>query len=239
MKLRRSPIESLAVDEFVFAVRWSARRRSIGLTVKRDGSLVVAAPVGTSPRRVESVVRAKLPWVRRKLAEFERLGPPAAPRRFTDGERLPYLGRRYRLARVEHARAPVGLRHGRFELAHDLDGDARAAIVDWYIKMAHLRVEQAVSRFAPRVGATPAEVVVRDIGRRRWGVCDHRTRSVRLHWQLVALPPQALDYVVLHELCHLHEPNHSAAFWHRVLKVMPDAKDRRRWLSRHGQDYVV
>ena len=234
MSLRRPPIESLTVDGLRFAVRWSARRRSIGITVKRDGELVVAAPVRTSARRLEEVVRAKLPWVRRKLAEFEALGPPPEPRQYVAGELFPYLGREYPLALADRPPAPVALRDGALEVDRMLDGNARAAILAWYQERAREYVDEAVARYVPLVGAAPAAVVVRDLGKRRWGVCDHRTLSVSFHWHLITQPPELVDYVVVHELAHLHEPNHGAGFWRRVADVLPDCKERRKRLTRRG-----
>jgi len=238
VKLRRTPIESLTVDDLVFAVRWSRRRRTIGISVAREGGLRVLAPAGVSARKLESTVRAKLPWVRRKLAELKALGPPPPRPRFVDGERLPYLGRTYRLALVDadelHG-APVALRRGRFELARGLDGEARAAFVHWYTERARARLDARVAHYAPLVGATPAGVVVRDLGTRRWGVCDARTRLVSFHWELVLQPPEVIDYVVVHELAHLHEPNHGPQFWRRVTVVMPDWKRRRSLLSKRGR----
>ena len=234
MSLRRPPLESLTVDDLRFAVRWSARRRTIGITVKRDGELVVAAPQRTSARRLEAVVREKLPWVRRKLAEFETLGPPPEPRQVVAGECFPYLGRDYVLTLADRPSQPVALRDDALEVDRGLDGDARAAVVAWYQQRAREYIDEAVARFAPLVGAAPATVVVRDLGKRRWGVCDHRTLTVSFHWQLIAQPPDLVDYVVVHELAHLHEPNHGAGFWRRVADVIPDCKERRKRLSRRG-----
>jgi hypothetical protein len=242
VKLRRAPIESLAVDDLVFAVRWSRRRRTIGISVARDGELRVLAPVGVSARKLESAVRARIPWVRRKLAEFAALGPPPPPPRFVDGERLPYLGRTYRLVLVDAVAPPgaaVALRRGRFELARGLDGEARAAVVQWYTERAQARLGARVAHYAPLVGATPAAVVVRDLGLRRWGVCDARTHVVSFHWELVLQPPEIVDYVVVHELAHLHEPNHGPRFWRRVTAVMPDWKRRRRALSSSGRRHAI
>jgi len=238
VNLRRAPIGSLTVDDLSFAVRWSRRRRTVGITVKRDGGLVVAAPVRTSTRKLEQAVRAKLPWVRRKLAEFEALGPPPAPKRFVDGELLPYLGRDYRLTLVDDPARPVILNGERLELASGLDGEARAVVVAWYEARAREYIDAAVARYAPLVGAAPAAVVVRDLGKRRWGVCDHRTLTVSLHWQLITQPPDLVDYVVVHELVHLHEPNHGPAFWRRVEDLLPDCKARRRRLSRSAHEHV-
>ena len=109
MVFAHTPIRELTVDDLCFDVRWSPRRRTIGLTVARDGGLRVLAPAGTSPRRLERVVRQKLPWVRRKLAEFEAMGPPPAAPALVDGERMPYLGRTYRLRLVDRPAAPFAL----------------------------------------------------------------------------------------------------------------------------------
>ena len=242
MKLKSAPIESLVVEDLVFVVRWSRRRRTIGLSVARDGGLRVLAPAGVPARKLESTVRAKLPWVRRKLAEFEALDPPPPRPRFVDGERLPYLGRRYTLALVDaggpHG-APVALRRGRFELERGLDGEARAAFVRWYTRRAGARLRARVARYAPLMSAAPASVVVRDLGSRRWGVCDARRRVVSFHWELVLQPPEIIDYVVVHELAHLHEPNHGSRFWRRVAAVMPDWKGRRGVLSRDGHRHMI
>ncbi|HZL64416.1 MAG TPA: SprT family zinc-dependent metalloprotease [Thermoleophilia bacterium] len=242
MRFRPAPLDTLTIDDLTFAVRWSRRRRTIGLTVGRDGALRVLAPAGVPARKLESVVRAKLPWVRRKLAEFEALGPPPASRRFVDGERLPYLGRSYALALVDRPRgagAPFALRRGRFELVRGLDGEARAAAVAWYTARAQALIGARVRHYVPLVGASPNAVVVRDLGKRRWGVCDSRTRTVSFHWELVLLSPGLIDYVVVHELAHLHEPNHGRGFWRRVQQVMPDWRAHRARLAARGPRHVV
>lgn len=231
MRLSRAPIESLAVDDLHFVVRWSRRRRTIGISVGRDGGLRVLAPAGAPARKLESAVRAKLPWVRRKLAEFEALGPPPPARRLVDGERLPYLGRTYALLLVDGPAAPVALRRGRFELDRALDGAARGEVVRWYTQRGRVHLAARVAHFAPLAAASPNAVVVRDLGTRRWGTCDGRTRVVTFHWELMLQRREAVDYVVLHELTHLHEPHHQRAFWRRVEAVMPDWKERRGLLA--------
>ena len=231
MRLSRAPIDSIAVDDLRFAVRWSRRRRTIGISVARDGGLRVLAPAGVSARRLEQTVRAKLPWVRRKLAEFEALGPPAAAASLTDGELLPYLGRHYAIRVVGDPPAPFALRHGHFELARGLDGEARANVVRWYMEHARTHLAARVAHFTPLVGATAAAVVVRDLGGRRWGVCNSRTGTVSFHWELIMQHPDAVDYVVVHELAHLHEPHHQRPFWRRVEAVLPDHKRRRALLT--------
>ena len=179
-------------------------------------------------------MRAKLPWVRRKLAEFEALGPPPAPKRFVAGELLPYLGRDYRLdaGRRPGPAGHPGRRRSRTRVR--LDGDAAPRSSPGTRRERASTSTRRSARYVPLVGAAPAALVVRDLGRRRWGVCDHRTLTVSFHWQLVTQPPDLVDYVVVHELAHLHEPNHGPAFWSRVEDVLPDCKARRKRLSGAG-----
>ena len=246
MRLTPSLPESLTVDGLVFAIRWSRRRRTIGITVARDGGLRVLAPAGVRARTLETMVRARLPWVRRKIAEFEALGPPPQPKLLEDGERLPYFGRTYRIVLVDAGRGdsggsepPVALRRGRFEIARDLDGAARPALIAWYTGRARAHVEAAVATYVPLVGATPASVVVRDLGITRWGVCNGRTRVVSFHWELALHPAPLLDYVVVHELAHLLEPNHGARFWRHVEAVLPDWKARRSLLRQVAHSHMI
>ncbi len=229
---------SLTVDGLTFAIRWSARRATVGITVARDGDLRVAAPRGTSPARLEKAIRTKLPWVRRKLAEFAEMGPPAEPRRLVPGERLPYLGRTYRLTLADAGGQPVRLTRAGSRCRITSTEPLARRCSTWYARRARLRIGQRVAHFAPLLNAAPSAVVVRDLGRRRWGVCHTGTRVVSFHWELVLQPMRIVDYVVVHELAHLLEPNHGPAFWRHVEEVLPDCKSRRRWLSLHGQRRV-
>ncbi len=231
MRWNRKPVDSLTIDGLTFAVRWSNRRRTVGITVTREGSLRVAAPTKLPERVLVTAVRDKLPWVRRKLTQFTAQGPPPPPRRFDEGERLPYLGRRYRLTLVDVEHPPVRLMRGRLELARCLDGEAREALQQWYVERGQSYLERRVRCHAGLVGASPAHVVVRDLGTRRWGTCHFHTRTVTFHRDLMTLPPALVDYVVVHELAHLLEPNHGAGFWRHVERVVPDWRARRRALS--------
>jgi predicted metal-dependent hydrolase len=260
VKLKRTPVSRISVDGLDFAVRWSKRRRTIGISVGREGELRVLAPARLAVGQMESAVRAKLPWVRRKLAEFAAQAPPPRPKRFVEGERLPYLGRAYRLvlvddtagggagrrvrrgaavARPRNTREPFALRRGRFELLRSLDGEARAAAVRWYTEHAQARLTARVAHFAPQLGSAPAAVVVRDLGKRRWGSCDGAKRVVSFHWELVLHHPQLIDYVVVHELAHLRELNHGRAFWRHVERVLPDCRERRARLAALSLRHVI
>lgn len=239
MSPRPPETDPLAVEDLRFAVRRSARRRTVGITVRRDGALVAAAPLGMSTPALKRILRAKLPWVRRKLADLAALGPPPEPRSVAPGEVFPYLGADHPLVLVDRPAEPVTLRAGMLEVDRALGAGSRPAVLAWYDARAREYVDAAVARFAPLVGAEPAAVAVRDLGRRRWGIRHPDTRTVTFHRHLVTRAPDLVDYVVVHELTHLHEPGHGPAFWERVGAAMPDWRERRRRLSTQGDGLVL
>lgn len=249
--------DTLTIDEVTFALRWSRKRRTVGITLYPDGRMVVAAPVGCSRRALEQSVRDKLPWVRRKIAQHAAL-PAKRPHAFADGEEFRYLGRRHRLvlaadgdggavpSRTGRAgdgahRADRGcavrLDRGRLILPAELAPQARAHLVEWYSVQARRRLPERVSHYARLMAVAPSSVQVKDLGR-RWGTCDSHGR-VRLHWQIVQFPARIGDYVVVHELAHLHELNHSGSFWDRVEQILPDYRQRKAWLRAHADEYSL
>lgn len=253
---RKDPIpvitDSMTLDELTFEVRVSRRRKTIGIIVHRTGRLSLALPYRCPLTAVEAAVRKKLPWVRRKLAEMEHLGQLPEPRRYVDGETFPYLGRTYRLALVDRTggrRAVPGerdssgradtvrLHRGRFELDRALAGDERSQMVAWYTARGRDWVEKRMAIFAPLVGAEPAVLSVRDLGR-RWGSCSAKGK-VSFHWQIMLFPPLIADYVIVHELAHLRELNHGKEYWRLVEAIIPDYRERRAWLAGNGHRHVV
>ncbi len=224
-------VDYLTIEELTFAVRWSSRRRTIGITVRPDGILVVAAPVGCSVRRVEAAVRAKLPWIRRKLVEMA--ARPLPPQRsYVEGEHLPYLGAAYPLSLVATGGMPVQLRHGRFLMEPAAAADGRRHMIEWYTRRADAFLVGRVNHFGPSMGAAPVSLQVKDLGR-RWGTCDAHGR-LRFHWEVVLFPRTIVDYIVVHELAHLHELNHSVRFWRRVEDAYPEYRDAKQWLRQNA-----
>jgi predicted metal-dependent hydrolase len=228
----------LQLDDLSLEVRWSSRRRSIELTVERDGSLTVRAPEGTDAAVLSRFVSEKRPWLYRKLAEKKSLRAPVVAKEFVSGEGFAYLGRSYRLLLIDDQDVPLKLEAGRFRLRRSEADHGRELFVAWYLAHAEPWMARHIGPLATRIGVHPHEVIVRDLGR-RWGSCTHKTGRVRIHWATILMPPRIVEYILVHELAHLLEPNHSAAFWLRVERVLPDYRQRRQWLAEHGAERVV
>jgi predicted metal-dependent hydrolase len=226
----------LHVDELSFEVKRSPRRHTLELIVERAGALVIAAPMETDEVSMAAFVREKKFWLYRKLAEKEARQQPTSGKEFVSGQGFIYLGRTFRLLLVEEQDAPLKLTNGRFRLRADHAPHGRDTFISWYMERARSWLKKRIRGWAPRVGVEPRGIEIRDLGY-RWGSCS-KTGALNFHWATILLPPSVIDYVIVHELVHLIEPNHTPIFWQQVGRVLPEYEQRKTWLAEQGGAYV-
>ena len=234
--------DTLVVDDLQFGLRRSAKRKTIGITIDRDGSLVLHAPVDVSEQTVEAYAREKRLWIHSKLAEKESLTWPTRKKEFVSGEGFHYLGRNYRLLLVDACNSsnslpPLRLHQGRFLLNRDEQERGREHFIEWYTGHALPWLRRRVDLLADRVGIASPAIRVRDLSF-RWASCS-KGKTLNFHWRTTLLPPRTIEYIVAHELVHLHESRHSSDFWQRLERAMPDFGARKQWLSENGGGYYL
>lgn len=235
-KSRPEVTNHLQVDELSFQVKRSPRRQTLELIVDRNGELVIAAPKDTDEGAMAAFVREKKFWLYRKLAEKETKQQPASGKEFVSGEGFLYLGRSYRLLLVQGQDAPLKLAGGRFRLREDLTPQGREAFIRWYSERASHWLAKRIHGWSTRVGVAAESIEIRDLGY-RWGSCS-KGGTLNFHWATILLPPSVIDYVIVHELVHLIEANHTPTFWRHVGRVLTDYEQRRTWLAEQGGAYV-
>ncbi len=229
--------DKLVVGDLTFQVKRSARRKTLELTVDRGGELVITAPSAVGDDVLASFVSAKKFWLYTKIAEKEAKQQPIADKEFVSGEGFSYLGRNYRLLLVDKQEVPLKLEGGRFKLVRDQAPKGREHFVRWCTEHASSWLKQRVEGWATRMGVEPKGVEVRDLGF-RWGSCGH-TGSMNFHWAIILLPASVIDYVIVHELAHLAEANHTPEFWRWVARALPEYEQRKAWLAEHGGRHVL
>lgn len=212
-------------------------RTTADIVVERDGGIVVRAPDTLPDERIEDIVESKRYWIYKTLAEWRDLNATRVLREYRNGEGFLYLGRSYRLLLVADQAESLTLKEGRFCLRRDLvdRGDvaaAQTAFRDYYILHGRERITERVNYFVPKVGVEPNGMDVRELGY-RWASCSP-TGKLAFHWKCMMAPPKIIDYIVVHELCHMHQDDHTDAFWNEVDKVMPDFEERKAWLRKNG-----
>ena len=224
----------LRVGDLDVTVQVSDRRRSIRLTVERDATLTAVIPPGTGTAELAKAIKAKRQWVYGKLRQRADIGQPRPPRQYVTGEGFPYLGHSYRLLLVDEAPQAVRLHRGRLELRRDAAGDAARNLTRWYCRLGEPWLRKRVAPWAQRMSVEVTTLRVLPLGY-RWGSCTWDGK-VNIHWATMQLPPDLVDYVLVHELAHLRRSDHGLDFWRLVERAMPDYSIRRNRLRRLGPD---
>lgn len=209
----------LAGKHITYTLKRSGKRRSIGLRID-DRGLTVSVPLRASEKWLHSVLQDKARWVVEKLDGWQTCKPPEI--RWQDGEKIDFLGELLEL-RVVQSLFATPAHHRNKELWVFVAGDndhIEQAVSQWYRHQAEQLFVRRVAHFSPLLNVVPRTVKLSE-AKAQWGSCTAHG-SVRLNVQLIKLPERLIDYVVVHELAHLRELNHSAAFWRVVESVCPD-----------------
>jgi predicted metal-dependent hydrolase len=215
-----------------FTIRVSARRKTVGFRVAREG-LVVTVPHGLNESRIKEIVSLKSGWIMRKLQEFAGLPDPGEgaltrPVAFD----LPALAESWRVEYREEEQGGVTARTeqpGRI-LVWGAVGDAamcQAVLRRWLTLRAGQAMETRLDAVAGETGIGFRKLIIRS-QRTRWGSCSRTTGVISLNCALLFLPPECLRYVMIHELCHMREANHSPRFWALVRQFEPESETIRR-----------
>lgn len=208
--------------------------------VVRSGEVAVIAPRSVERRAIVAFVESKRRWIQGKTEAQRGLTPLGAPARCVSGAKVRYRGRLLEL-RVEEANGETpSLRfangfHAR--VPRSVEGERREAVVrellvEWFKARALADADLWTRRYRDALGVRPTRIRIGD-QKTLWGSCSARG-AISLNWRLVAAPRPVFEYVVVHELCHLIERNHGRRFWSLVAGLLPDYRDRRQWLKRHG-----
>ena len=217
---------TLEGNPVTFTLKRSRRRRSIGLRVDYHG-LTVSMPLRASEQWLQSVLQEKASWVTSKLENWQI--KKSTPLSWQDGQTISFIGEPLTLRVIASLFAASPLLQGTQLFMHvtDITNEAliRENVMQWYQDQANKLFRNRVSHYAPLLNVVPRMLKISS-ARTQWGSCTTRS-VVRLNWQLIKMPLRLIDYVVVHELAHLIEMNHSAAFWQRVETACPDYAKRR------------
>lgn len=225
------------VRDIEYQLLRSGERKTADIVIERNGLISVRAPAHLSEEQADAVVESKRLWIYRNLAEWRDLNATRVIREWVNGEGFLYLGSSYRLLLVQKQAEPLKLKDGRFCLQRKIveaGGEEVAKLVfeRFYTEKGIERIKKRVAYFSPKVGVSPSTIEVKEIGY-RWGSCTSDGR-LSFHWKCMMAAPKVIDYIVVHELCHLHHRDHTDAFWNEVDKVMPDYYERKTWLRTNG-----
>ena len=213
-----------------------ADRKRLRVVVSPELMVDVYAPRNTDDEKIRLAVQKKASWIARTLGKLGSYHPLPIPKRYMSGETLVYLGRQYRLKIVKNSKKSAKLM-GRFLwvwVENNNDTPSLKKVVDqWYRK----RAREVLGRYlekcytvASRHGVPEPLLVIRTM-QRRWGSCSNKGR-ITLNVNLIKVPVHCIEYVIMHELCHLKYNNHSKTFYSLLTRCQPDWRRRKEMLDR-------
>jgi predicted metal-dependent hydrolase len=220
--------------DLVYTIQRSAKRRKLTISVERDRRVVVRAPEGMGDEKIRQVVEKKRQWIYEKIGHPQKYQdlPHPPGKELVSGESALYLGRQYRIEVIR-----TGLDEVRFVQRFLIPTTHAAkrveALREWYIGKAKERIVPRVRHHARALGVDAARVKIVD-NRFRWGSCTLKD-NVNFNWRLIKAPMFVVDYVIVHELAHLMEANHTPRFWNVVRTHVPKMEKAKAWLKDHGQ----
>ena len=219
-----------------YSVRRSDRARRARIQVTAEGVEVVV-PRRLPMHEVEPFIAEKRPWIERTLRRLREAESERPATELEDGGQVPYLGEMLLLrVKVEPGRTRAHVaRRGDVLVVKVAEGGSEAvaaALEGWYRRRARAEVEPRLDAACERAGTSYSKLSIR-AQRTRWASCSS-SGAMSFNWRLLLAPPEILDYVVEHEVCHLTVHDHSRRFWGLLAARMPDYRRHERWLKRHG-----
>ncbi len=216
-------------QEIAFCVQYSPRK-TLGITVTPDMDVIVKAPIDAPMEKVNAVVRKKAAWILKQKRFFLAYHPKTPPRRYVSGETHLYMGRQYRLKVLIAEETSVKLKGRYLEVSTPDRGQIKVLVDGWFLEHAKTRfqsiAEPLIERFRQH-GVSPSSIQLVKMPT-RWGSCTPKGKII-LNPELIQAPRGCIEYVIIHELCHLVHHNHTQRFIDLQTKEMPDWE---RWKNR-------
>ena len=208
------------------------RKRTAAISVS-DDTVKITVPSTLSDNRIRELITKRTPWIKKQLQEqLDRPKPKA--KEYAHGETFAYLGKHYQLKVLTGVASSIKLKGGYFEVTlrkidHNSKSTIRRLLTEWYKDHAKKRLMDKTKRFAKIIGVVPNSITVKDY-KSRWGSCSTQG-DISYNWRIILAPDNIVDYVVVHELCHILEHNHSSRYWQHVTRYMPNWRECRDWLK--------
>ncbi|MGG3467628.1 SprT family zinc-dependent metalloprotease [Neobacillus pocheonensis] len=209
-------------------------RTSFGITIDNYGNIEVQAPKGTPDERVLHLLEEKWELIQQKLNEMkDRLQGPQE-KVYEHGEGFLYLGSTYPIQIFQDKNIEqdfVVFEEDKLQIYVKLLEDERIklALKRFYYQQCKALVEKSITTYQSHFKTKPRSVRISD-SKTTWGTCDSN-QKLTFNWRLAMAPREVIDYVVIHEMCHMVHLNHDRSFWRLVGKIMPDYKEKENWLS--------
>lgn len=228
-------------QEISYVVHRTHRKNSVALLVKPDAQVVLRLPQSLPLAQIQDLLQKWGPWILEKQKYFKILEMKHPPKEFVSGESFSYLGNNLRLkvCRVRGEREGCVQEGKRLIIKlgeNESSAQIESLILNWYHQQAFQYLRGRVKNYQCRLGIFSKKILIKD-QRTKWGSCSRRG-ILSFNWRLIMMPRPIIDYIVVHELCHLTHKSHNNKFWSQVETILPNFEERRNWLKQHSYEIL-
>jgi predicted metal-dependent hydrolase len=229
---------SINGQTITYTVRRSLRAKRIRLEVRLQTGLTVVVPHSYNIGQLPKLLKSKERWISSNLARCSHFQSISAKRELRIGDAIPYLGRDLKLVKQENHSGvdSITLKGDMLTVSPELfkDGILELALEQWYRTEAVKLISERIDKLSFQMGISYKRIVIRG-QKTRWGSCS-RKKNLSFNWKLIMAPEPVIDYVIIHELSHMKEMNHSKRFWELVAQSCPGWREHKKWLKQHEAD---
>lgn len=228
-------------QQILYTIVYEKRKKTI-LSIDPSGFVRLKAPKGADEAQLIKAIEDKAPWILEQLGHIQLksgIFEQPQPKRFMEGEAFLYLGKTYPIevaedAAVEKSKVVFDGKVLLVTTAVSEEGAIRDALLKFYTRECRKVILKRIAFYQSLFKVKPSLVEIKDTPS-KWGLCSSDRKMV-FNWKLIMAPPEVLDYVVVHEMCHLVHMNHDRSFWRLVGKILPDHETRTQWLVKNGAE---
>lgn len=210
-----------------------SKRRTISFAINENGEFIVKAPFRASLKYIQTLVCKKSSWILKKQNEIITTKKNFKPKNFFDGELFLHLGKEYELKIVSDKKNKNIFLAEYLHFPEHFLPQAKKYLIYWYKKEACKIITEKANHFGKISSLKPKSIKINN-AKKRWGSCGP-SNSLNFSWMLILAPIEVVEYVVVHELAHIKEKNHSQSFWQTVTQIMPNFKAYETWLKKNGK----
>lgn len=212
-----------------------SQRKTLALQINPDATLIVRAPHQLPLTKIQEILQKKRGWIERKQHAALETFRATRRIRLRAGEKLPYLGEEYPLSLISSSSPEFQFNGREFLIAQEMFEKGKVLLEKWYRAQALQIIGERVGYYATLTGWLPSNITITG-ARQRWGSCSNKGK-LNFSWRLILAPAWVVDHVVIHEIVHLAEHNHSPQFWAKVRELDPRYREAKTWLNRHSAQF--
>jgi len=206
-------------------------RKTLTISVERDRSVVVHAPKNTSKEKIDQIIEKKKLWIYDKINHLQKFPDNPQGSEFVSGESIMYLGRNYKF-QITGKQIEGVIFDNAFYISQSDKAIAQKLIKAWFVNRAKELILPKAQYYAKRIGVNYNEAKISEM-KYRWGSCTTKN-NINFNWRILKAPMQVVDYIIVHELAHFRESNHTSEFWNIVAVQLPEYEKAKQWLKKYG-----